>query len=195
MGPDGLQGMGFNWTMPGDDVPPPPPTPEEIAAGLLLEAEAQMHAPQIAADPPEGTPAVITLPVFVQVTNWEGEFQIGPRCVLGVCVTLTATPTLTFDPGEPGSSPIECDPPGTRFDPNGPDPEVQASAPGACAHAYQARTGADGRPDEWPGEVSVTWEVAWTAGDAGDTLEPMTLSTPLPRAVDEVQTVVRNGGG
>jgi hypothetical protein len=165
-----------------------------VAADLLAQVESQMRAPQVVADPPLGTAAVITLPVFVQVTNWVDGIE-EEECVLDVCVTLTASPTLTFDPGEPGSSPIECDPPGTRFDPNGPDPEVQASAPGACAHAYQARTGADGRPDEWPGEVSVTWEVSWTAGDAGDTFEPMTLSTPLPRAVDEVQTVVRNGGG
>lgn len=152
-----------------------------------------MHAPQIVADPPLGTSAVITLPVFVQVTNWAGEIQ-EETCVLEVCVELTASPTLTFDPGEPGSSPIECDPPGTRFDPNGPDPEVQASAPGACAHAYQARTGADGRPDEWPGVVSVTWDVSWSAADEEGTLDPQTLSTEVPRAVDEVQTVVRNGG-
>jgi hypothetical protein len=170
----------------------PPPDPALVAAGMLAEAQAQMRAPQVVADPPVGTPSIITLPVFIQVTNWVDGFEVGPNCVQGVCVTLTAEPTLTFDPGEPGSEPIVCDPPGTRFDPNGADPAVQAEAPGACAYAYQARTGADDRPEEWQGVVTVTWNVAWTAGEAGDEFPPYPLSTAVPREVDEVQTVVRD---
>ncbi|HEY8527849.1 MAG TPA: hypothetical protein VIL48_22995, partial [Acidimicrobiales bacterium] len=111
----------------------------------------------------------------------------------GVCVSLAAEPTLTFDPGEPGSSPIECDPPGTRFDPNGPDPEVQAAAPGACAYVYRYRTGTDDRPDAWPATVNVTWDISWTAAGAEGTFPAQTLSTGVPREVDEVQTVVRDG--
>jgi hypothetical protein len=190
VGPDGVATEGFDWVIPGQAAPPPDPA--EVAAGMLAEAQAQMRAPQVVADPPVGTPSIITLPVFVQVTNWVDGFQVGPNCVQGVCVTLTAEPTLTFDPGEPGSEPIVCDPPGTRFDPNGPDPAVQAAAPGACAYAYQARTGADDRPEEWRGVVTVTWNVAWTAGEAGDEFPPYPLSTVIPREVDEVQTVVRD---
>lgn len=151
-----------------------------------------MHAPEVVADPPVGVASIITLPVFVQVSNWQGPIE-RERCIGSVCVTLTATPTLTFDPGEPGSSPIVCDAPGTRFDPDGADPEVQAAAPGACAHAYQSRTGAEDRPDAWPGEVTVTWEVAWSAAGADGEFGPYPLTTAVPRAVDEVQTVVRDG--
>lgn len=163
-----------------------------VAAGLLLEAQAQMRRPEVVMDPPVGTASIITLPVFVQVTNWvpgiEEEACEGP-----VCVSLTAEPTLRFDPGEPGSSPVVCEPPGTRFDPNGADPEVQAAAPGACAHVYRYRTGAEGRPDAWPATVSVTWDISWTAGDAGGEFDPQTLSTEIPREVDEVQTLVQDG--
>jgi hypothetical protein len=173
---------------------PAPPTPDAVAVDLLAEAETQMRAPQVVADPPVGTPSIISLPVFVQVTNWVDGIEESD-CVLGVCVTLTAEPTLTFDPGEPGSSPIVCEPPGTRFDPNGADPEVQAAAAGACAHAYQNRTGAEGRPDVWPGEVTVSWDVSWTAGEASGDFPAQDLSTSLPREVDEVQTVVRDGAG
>jgi hypothetical protein len=162
---------------------------------MFAEAQAQMRAPQIVADPPVGKASIITPPVFVQVTNWVNGFVVGPNCIQGVCVTLTAVPTLTFDPGEPGSEPIVCEPPGTRFDPNGPDPEVQAAAPGACAHAYRARTGSDERPEAWPGQVTVTWDVSWTAGGASGEFDPQALSTALPREVDEVQTVVRDGAG
>jgi hypothetical protein len=189
-GPGG-GGGGVRVVPPGAEAPPPPPDPAEVAADLFAEVQARMTAPEVVADPPVGTPSIITLPVFVQVTNWVDGFEVD-NCVQGVCVNLTAEPTLTFDPGEPGSEPIVCDPPGTRFDPNGADPAVQAAAPGACAYAYQARTGADDRPEAWRGVVTITWNVAWTAGDAGDTFPPYPLSTVVPREVDEVQTVVRD---
>jgi hypothetical protein len=184
------EGLGIRIVPEGPDDAPADPA--DVAAGLLVEARAQMHAPQVVADPPVGTPSIITLPVFVQVTNWVGAFD-REGCEGSVCVTLSATPTLTFDPGEPGSTPIVCNPPGTRFDPAGPDPEVQASLPGACAYVYRNRTGAEGRPDVWPGQVTVSWDVSWTApGTSGD-LPAQELSTPVPRRVDEVQTVVRDG--
>jgi hypothetical protein len=178
----------------GQEVVAAPPAPEDVATGLFLEAQAEMRRPEVVMDPPVGTASIISLPVFVQVTNWVGGFT-RERCDQGVCVSLSAEPTLTFDPGEPGSEPIVCEPPGTRFDPNGADPEVQAAAPGACAHAYRARTGADERPEAWPGQVTVTWDVSWTAGGASGEFDPQALSTALPREVDEVQTVVRDGAG
>ena len=66
--------------------------------------------------------------------------------------------------------------------------------PGACAHVYKLRTSAEGRPTEWPGSVSVTWSITWTAtaGDSG-TLPSITRTMALPRGVQEVQTVVVGG--
>ncbi len=171
---------------------PTPPSAEELAADLWAEVQATMTAPTVAADPPVGTPSLVTLPVFVEVTNWQGT-QTDSVCELGVCVSITATPTLLLYSGETDSSPVVCDPPGTRFDPDGAEPDVQATAPGACAYVYTRRSGVEGRPDAWPAEVRVVWEVRWTgAGQSGE-FDPMTLATAIPRQVSEVQTVVVDG--
>lgn len=41
-------------------------------------------------------------PVFAEETNWAGSMS-DSELAGGVCVTVTATPALTFDPGEPES--------------------------------------------------------------------------------------------
>jgi hypothetical protein len=187
-------GMGFRWLPPGGG-PPAPPTPppaNAVAALVYARVEASMVAPALASDPAPGVASVVNTPVFVEVTNWQPEIVAGPECVLGVCITMTATPTLSFDPGD-GSPATTCDPPGSRYVPGGPPMAEQAQ--GACAHTYLLRTGAEDRPGEWPGEVTVTWQVSWTSNvpGAGGTYDPLVFSTALPRAVDEVRTVVVDG--
>jgi hypothetical protein len=181
------------WVPPGEAAAAPPADPATVAEGLFATIDGQMNAPVVHADPPVEVPSVISLPVFIEVTNWQGELS-RQGCDGPVCVELTATPTLVLEPGEPGSAPIVCDPPGTRFDPNGGDPVDQASAPGACAHVYTQRTGVDGRPEAWPARVVVTWDVAWTSnvGPSG-AFDPMELSTTVERQVNEVQTFVVDG--
>ena len=189
-------GQGFRWLPPGGaGVEVTPPAPAVLAQTLLASVKAEMHAPTLATDPAIGVSSVVNAPVFVEVTNWQGQIVKGPECVFFVCVSITATPTLSFDPGD-GSAPITCAPPGSRYVPGG--PPLADQAVGACAHTYQLRTGVEGRPDEWPGVVSVTWDVAWTssvggaAGPSGS-FAPLVFSTGLPRAVDEVATVVVDG--
>jgi hypothetical protein len=180
---------------PEGDAAPVLPSPEQVAAGVLAEVENMISAPTVVMDPPEGTPSIVSLPVFVQVTNWQETFtEQGCDPTGAVCVDMTATPTLSFSPGEPGSSAVVCEPPGTRFDPNGADPVDQASVPGACAHVYTERTGVADRPAAWPAQVTVTWEVAWTSnvGQSG-AFDPMALSTTVERQVNEVQTIVVDG--
>lgn len=168
------------------------PSAEEVASRVWLRVKARMTAPTVVADPPVGTGSVVTLPVFVEVTNWQG-VQTDSGCEAGVCASITATPRLLLYPGEPEAEPVVCDPPGTRFDPNGADPEVQAAAPGACAYVYTLRSGVEGRPEAWPAEVRVTWDVAWQGGGDSGEFDPMTLATAIPRQVSEVQTVVVDG--
>jgi hypothetical protein len=179
---------------PGDE--PVQVSAEQVAADLWAEVQTTMTAPTVSADPPVGTASIVTLPVFVEVTNWQG-VQRDENCVGGVCVEIVATPTLLFYPGEPDAPPIVCDPPGTRFDPGGAEPDVQAAAPGACAYVYTLRSGVDGRPGEWPAEVRVTWDVQWTSNVPGPegsgSFDPMSLATAIPRQVNEVQTVVVEG--
>lgn len=192
--PGGTQfSFGARWLPAAAAPEPTPPPPIAVALILYARVQAQMEAPVLATNPPAGASAVVDLPVFVEVTNWQGPITDG-ECVLGVCADLTAVPSLEFDPGEPQASVVACDPPGSRFDLAAGTAVAQASEPGACAYAYRERTGVAGRPGEWPGVVTVRWAVTWTS-NVGDppvsgTFPDLTLSTASPRVVDEVQTVV-----
>ena len=165
-------------------------TPEIVADDLWVEVSGRLPSPAVESDPAPGVNAIIDVPVFVEVANWTGTLTPS-RCVAGFCVTVTVTPTLVYQPGEPGAPAVSCAGSGTRYDPNGQGIDEQAAAPGACAHAYQQRTGTADRPDAWPASVSVTWEITWssTAGNGGS-LPAVTRTTAVPRGVDEVQTVV-----
>jgi hypothetical protein len=155
-----------------------------------------LPAPTVAATPEPGVAAFVGYPSFVSVTNWTGvvrDRECDPTGAL--CVAVTAMPSLRWSTGEPDAPVVECAGPGTRFDPAGGHPDVQAAAAGACAYPYRLRTGVEGRPDAWPGVVSVVWGLAWssTSGAAGS-LPAVEKSAPVPRAVDEVQTVVVSAG-
>jgi hypothetical protein len=137
-----------------------------------------------------GDPAVVNHPTFLAIEDWSGTVT-DQECALLLCVTVTATPQLTWSPGEPDAPTLSCAGSGTLFTPTGASPQDQASRPQACAHAYRARTGTTGRPDEWPGVATVAWTLTWTSTTgAGGDLPAITRSTDVPRAVDEVQAIV-----
>ncbi len=166
--------------------------PTDTANEILIRIERGLEPPRVESSPPLGTASILTVPVFVSVANWSGAIsQSG--CGGGICVTVTATPVLTFDPGEPGSTPRTCTGSGTKFNRSIP-PAQQATAQGACAHAYKLRTGAEGRPTEWPAMATVRWSIAWTStvGQSG-VLPAVVRAVPIPRSVQEVQTVVVGG--
>ena len=170
--------------------PPPPPDPADVAQGVWAEVQADLLQPALETWPPQNMSSVVRLPSFVAVANWQGT-QNRHGCDGGVCVDLTATPALTFDPGD-GTGAVACEPGGTMFDRYGADPKAQAEGD-ACAHPYPLRTGVDDRPDAWPGVVSITWDVEWQEdGGAGErgVFDPLVLSTDLPRAVTEYVSVI-----
>ena len=174
----------FRWIIP--------PNPGEIAAGIRGRIAGSLPEPIVASSPADGVAAIVGVPVFVQVTNWTG--LVTQQECAGFCVTVSATPSLTFHPGEVDAPAIPCAGSGTPYAPDGPPPVEQAAVDGACSYTYALRTGVPGRPTEWSGSVSVTWAITWTATTgASGTLASVTRSTDLPRAVEEVQTVV-NGG-
>jgi hypothetical protein len=177
------------WVV-GDPAVALPPSPAEVAQGLWTQVQADLHNPTLDASPPEGSATAVNTAVFVAVDNWQGT-QTDQACEQGVCVVLTATPRLTFDPGD-GSDVVACEPGGTRYDEAGAEPKDQAARAGACAHVYERFTGRGDRPDEWPGVVSVHWEAHWEqqgGGQEGD-FDPVVLSADLPRAVSEHPSVV-----
>ena len=169
-----------------------PPSPGQTATEVRARLEGQMPQPTVAASPAVGTASIVSVPVFVAVTNWTGTLT-DSGCAGAVCVTVTATPSLRFVPGEPSASSVACTGSGSRFDPAR-DLKAQAAASGACAYSYRQRTGVTGRPAAWPGIVSVSWAISWRAntGETG-TLPSVTRSTSLPRSVQEVQTVIIGG--
>lgn len=182
---DGSPGFDFRWLVPA--------TPANLASVAHGRLVGQLPQPLVESSPPVGTASIVTVPVFVRVENWTGVVSES-ECAGGLCVTVAATPSLRFDPAEPGSGSVACAGAGSRYEPGGGSPEAQASAPGACAHAYQFRTGAEGRPAVWPAQVSVTWTLTWEASSgASGSLPSVTRSTDVPRPVSEVQTVVVGG--
>ncbi len=95
--PGGSFGGPYRWV-----VADAPPTPAEIAAGLYQQIQGRMPYPVVATNPPLGVPSVVEVPVFVSVTNWQPTISVTDS-VTGIPVTVTATPQLLFEPGEPGS--------------------------------------------------------------------------------------------
>jgi hypothetical protein len=186
--------IGFRWADGASaEVPAPVAmTADALAQVLYLRVRAEMQAPQLASDPPVASPAIVEVPVFVQVTNWQPPI-VDSECdpVGGLCVTMTATPELSWRPGEPSAPQMACEAPGSRFDPSGPPAEEQATRPGACAWTYSMRTGTEGRPEAWPGQVGIDWSVSWSATDGDEGVFPgLQFTAAAPRAVNEVQTVV-----
>ena len=134
----------------------PPRHPEQLAETIRVRLEGDLPQPVAATSPPADEPAIVNHPAFLAIDNWTGTIT-DQECAGTLCVTVTATPTLTWTPGEPGAATLTCAGGGTTYDPTGAPPQDQAAQPGACAHAYQTRTGVAGRPDTWPGAATVTW--------------------------------------
>lgn len=89
------------------------PSVEDIARLLYEQIQGRMPKPAVVTSPPAGTDAIVTVPVFVTVTNWpDGGALVESHDLLGVAVTVRATSELVLDPGEPGSSPTTCNGPG-----------------------------------------------------------------------------------
>lgn len=133
----------------------------------------------------------MTIPTFVEVENWSDDWEgSDEECVAApggdLCVELTWGASLWYDPGEPGAGPIDCEPPGNRYDPSEPGPRAQAGE-GTCTYEYQSHT--PGAAHE--ATVGVTYEFTWesSSGWAG-VFDPMDETASFSRVVDEVQTTV-----
>jgi hypothetical protein len=184
----------MRWRVSGQPAvaqPAPLPAPEDLARVVYVRLQGYLPAPVLSASPAAGVPAVVNHPTFVVVENWTGTIT-DQECAFLLCVTVTATPSLMWDPGEPAATAIACSGAGTRFDPQGPPPHQQATAEGACAHAYSMRTGAAAdRPEQWTSEATVTWTLTWTSTTSrSGTLPDVSKSATLPREVQEVQVLV-----
>lgn len=211
---DGGDGGGGDGGGGGGGGAPPPPTRPEIEAAVqrrvLVSASTYLRHPQVSFDdgrpevgggPGGSTPGLdvdahVGIATFIEVTNWQGQ-QVDRYAQTDPFgqewwIRITATPRLSFRPGEPGAPTVRCQGGGTRYDPDGPSAEEQAERPGACAYQYTMRTGVDGRPDAWPAEVVVDWTIVWEANFPLPANLPQSdqLVEPVPREVGEISSVV-----
>jgi hypothetical protein len=195
---DGVFTGRARWIGPaGPAAPPAMPAPEQLAEVVRVRLEGSLPAPEVVTTPEAGVAALVGYPSFVSVANWTGVVSDGECDPTGLlCVTVTATPSMQWSPGEPDAAPVKCSGPGVVFDPEGPHPDVQAAAPDACAHSFEMRTAVPGRPRQWPGVVTVEWSLTWSSSLGGSgSLTPVTKSADVPRDVNEVQSVVVSAGG
>lgn len=181
------------WWTPGD---PESTTPAGLAEQVFARLEGSLPAPLVVSSPGPGVAAIVGYPSFVAVGNWTGpvtDSECDPADP-SFCVSVVARPALTWVPGEPDAEPVACAGSGTRYDPAAGRLADQAEADGACAHVFRRRTGVDGRPGEWPGVVTVRWTLTYTSRLGDGVLPDVVKSAPVPRAVDEAQTVVESAG-
>lgn len=193
---DGRLTGAARWVDPGAPQPaagppaPTGPTTVELAEAIRVRLEGDLPQPVVSTSPPLGEPAVVNHPTFLAVDNWTGTIT-DSECNGPLCVTVTATPTLTWTSGEPDVAPLTCVGAGTTYDPAGSSPHTQATQRGACAHSYTARTGIEGRPDQWRSVATITWSLTWSSTTADDGVLPeFATSVAVPRSVDEVQALL-----
>jgi hypothetical protein len=145
-------------------------------------------------NPAENQASIVNVPTFVHIENWTGVYETDDACSPvnpDFCISAVAEPRMIFDPGEPGVDPIECQGPGEPYDPGlwEDDPYVQADWAETCTHTYTSRTGTDDRPDEWPAEVTVIWDITWDPPETDGT-QVVELTTEIPQEVTEINAVV-----
>lgn len=107
---DGSTQFDFRWV--------PATTPANLATLARGRLVGSLPQPSVASSPPVGTASIVGVPAFVEVTNWTG-LVTESECAGGLCVTVAATPALSFSPGETGSAPVACAGSGSRYVPNG----------------------------------------------------------------------------
>ena len=120
---DGRATFNFRWVIA--------PTPGALAETVRGRLIGQLPQPVVESSPPAGTASIIGVPVFVTVVNWTGVVT-QTECAGGLCVTVTATPQLTFRPGEPGAPTVQCSAPEATRSPwpaPPPAPEHRNSTP------------------------------------------------------------------
>jgi hypothetical protein len=193
---DGATGPGFfQWALPAAAAP----NAADVAQGLIGRLQTEIGTPEVSTTPAGGHEALVNTPVFFRVDNWPDGGTIEVGTCQGVCVKITAKPSIVVHSGVPGAQDVTCAGPGILYDPNtagdAARPETQAQWPGRCTVSYGLRTGMPGRPAAWPTTVEVVWTATWAADDGTlGTFDPIRVTADAPRPVFEVVAVGVAGG-
>lgn len=165
--------------------------PSEPAAGPRADAIArQVYAevplvfPTPHMSPPVDATQLVGLPIWLWVDDTVWRNFDASASVAGVTVTVVAEPShTTWDMGD--GTILTCDGPGT--------PWASGKGKTDCSHTYQFVS--DDQPDgRYPGAVTVTWSVSWSAntGESG-ALPTASRTTSFDLDVRQRQAVITYG--
>lgn len=167
----------------GSTTTAPGVSPQEVLQMAL--AQLNVPAPAVSTAPPRGHDALVGLPEWFWVTNWQAihiGLAVGP-----VSAKVTAVPErLTFSPGG-GLPSVSCRGPGRPYNRKRP-----ASAQhSACSYTYR-QSSAQQPGGVYTASVSVTWAATWTTSDGagGAVNPPLQVQTTFALPVAEGQALV-----
>lgn len=147
-------------------------------------ASFRLPEPQIATSPGTDSLVLVNTPLWlwVEPEGWGAEStsaQLGESSL-----TVTAAPVRTVWTMGDGTT-VECEGPGTPFDPAVHD---AASASPDCGHVYTAAPGADAVRTV---TVRVLWDTSWSfSGGGGGTLDQLTSASEVDLTVRESHGLV-----
>jgi hypothetical protein len=164
------------------------PTPKVLAA--QAEAKLKLINPVVDSSPAAGMWQVVQLPTWTWIPRAQWAPISATASARGKSVTATATPVLlAFSWGDGTTS--TCQGTGTPYVAGVSDPS--ASSP-TCGHTYQV-TSASGPDQQFPVTATLSWQITWTGGKQHGTLPDLTTTTTVRWTVEQVQSVLVQGGG
>ncbi|WP_236572289.1 hypothetical protein [Nocardiopsis sp. FR4] len=115
---------------------------------------------------------LVRVPVWLWISSDDWQAETATASVPGGSVTVSATPaSLSWSMGD--GTTVECDGPGTAYDPQAHDPAQESPD---CGHTYTSSGGYDLT-------ARVSWAVEWSSSDGG--------GGTMPALVTQTSTSVR----
>jgi len=165
-------------------------TASPVGAAMQAAASMALPSPSVVVNP--AAFSVVNLPTWLSIDpTWWHPFQ-ATATAGGVTATAVATPeTVSWTMGDGGA--VECQGPGTGYDPDLPADTQSTSCSYTYARSSVGEPSSDGNSNDGAFSVTatVTWKVTWTAVGApgGGTLPPLQTSSTLPLRVEQVESV------
>lgn len=170
------------------DGAPPLPAPAVLAA--QAESKLVLAKPVVDSSPAADLPQVVQLPTWAWMPKAQWVPISATASVPGESVTATATPVeLAFSWGD-GTSSV-CQGLGTPYVSGSSNPSQPSPT---CGHSYHV-TSAAAPGQQFQVTATLTWKVAWAGGGAAGTFPDLTTTTTFHWTVEQVQSVLVQGGG
>jgi hypothetical protein len=187
IGANGIGGLKptLQWQADGK-----PALPDPVVLAAQAESKLTLAKPTVDSSPAAGVKQVVQLPTW----TWMPKAQWAPvsatASVPGESVTATATPVLLgFSWGDGTNS--SCQGAGTPYVSGASDPSAPSPT---CGHTYQLTSAAaPGR--QFPVTATLSWQITWNGGGQAGTFPDLATATTVHWTVEQVQSVLVQGGG